>query len=173
MFTNRLRAVPLLLAWAIVLRMSLSIVNWPGDWGHGICGPWGCGPKMQTLVGCHVSWLILLIPITLITSKQLAPKSRSICGILTIVVALAGILGIAVYEYSTWRVTASEGLRGYFWHRVGFSVVNLVDLPLLELLILGLVMTLWLPPYLPKDVAGGNRPLTPESHASDRVTRVS
>ena len=49
--------------WSGLLFGSLSVANLPGDWGHGICGPWGCGPPMQALVACHFAWLVVLAPL--------------------------------------------------------------------------------------------------------------
>jgi hypothetical protein len=47
-------------AWAAMLFAALSITNLPGNWGHSVCGVWGCGPPTQVLVGCHLAWFAVL-----------------------------------------------------------------------------------------------------------------
>ncbi len=150
---KRLNAIGLLLAWFLTFRASLSIANWRGDWGHGICGPWGCGPPLQALVGCHTAWLVFLLPLALIATNSLAPKLRNLIGLVAVVFAVSGLLGVVGYEYSTSQRASVEWRQNYFWQRVGFSVITLVDLPLLELLLAGLIMTIRLPRFLTRDVA--------------------
>jgi hypothetical protein len=83
-----------MIAWASALLGSLSISRLPGDWGHGICGPWGCGPPLQSLVACHVSWLVVLGPATLLlaSSRWLSTLVLRRVGATLAIVGLIGLL---------------------------------------------------------------------------------
>jgi len=54
--------------------------------------------------------------------------------------AAVGLVSVAVYEWMTWWIAASDWQREFFWNRVGFSIVTQIDLPFLELLVAGVVM---------------------------------
>jgi len=137
------RSVGFVLIWGAALVGALSIADWPGNWGHGVCGLWGCGPPLQTLVACHLSWLVFLVPPALWGRVLLHARQRAIVGWLAIGGSAVGLLGVAVYEWMTWWIAASDWQREFFWNRVGFSIVTQIDLPFLELLVAGIVMV-WL-----------------------------
>ena len=169
MFMKWLRLSGLLLAWVFAFRASLSIVKWHGDWGHGICGPWGCGPPLQALVGCHAAWLVFLLPLALMATNSLTPKRRIFVGRLVVLFAVSGLIGVVAYEYSSLQRASAEWGRNYFWPRVGFAVITFVDLPLLELLLAGLIMTIRLPRFRTQDVADRGLFTVPQVRTSDVV----
>jgi hypothetical protein len=133
-----------LTGWTALLIGTLSLASLPGDWGHDVCGPWGCGPPSQALLACHLSWLVVFVPAAWLLRRF---ASRPVCrnvGILMIGIALAAMAGIAVHQRMTWLPTVSEWHQLFFWHRTGFVIVTLVELPLLALLPAGMVL-LWPP----------------------------
>ena len=122
-----------LTVWGLALTATLSIANWPGDWGHSVCGIWGCGPPLQALVACHASWLVVLVPLATWMLRMLSVhwvKRVSLIGLA--LVTMCG-LAIAGHEYLTWYVPASEFQRSYFLRRVGFVILTTVELPLFEI----------------------------------------
>ncbi|NOY40589.1 MAG: hypothetical protein GXP26_01960 [Planctomycetes bacterium] len=131
-----------LLAWMVVLLASLSITNLPGNWGHSVCGVWGCGPPTQVLVGCHLAWLVVLIPLSMISGRSCGKTmiSPQRVGKLLCVVGVSLVMAIVIYQWATWWPVASELQRNYFVQRCGFVIVTSVDIPMLQLLAIGLVM---------------------------------
>jgi hypothetical protein len=135
------RSVCDLLAWGTVFIGSLSIAKLRGDWGHGVCGPWGCGPPLQALLACHVSWLVAFVPIA-VWGRSSLRSQRRVWGELLILAALLGLIGVTLHEQLVWLPAATEGQRQFFWHRVGFAVATQIDWPFVELAVAGLLLLL-------------------------------
>lgn len=129
-------------AWAAVLAVVLSIANWRGDWGHSICGPWGCGPPLQALLACHLAWLVILLPpvAMLIYSARVPVNVLRRIGILLCVAAALFVAAVVIYERLAWWPSANEWQRDYFWHRCGFVLATMFDLPVAQVLLLGLYL---------------------------------
>jgi hypothetical protein len=126
-------------AWGVCLWWALLLQSLPattfGD--HGVCGPWGCGPPVPVLLACHVFWFVLLGPPAVLAAGQL--PGRWVRRLATVMVALAtaGLVAVGGWEAATWFREASEWQRQYAIHRYFFEVITLVDLPILEVLIIG------------------------------------
>ena len=129
-----------LFVWGLVLTGTLSISQWPGDWGHSVCGAWGCGPPLQALVACHSAWLVLLLPMVIISQKWIPAKSTQIAAVIVLSLTLVGLLGVAVHEYLTWYERASAWQRPFYWRRVGFVILTTVEVPLMQALVLSLLV---------------------------------
>lgn len=128
-------------AWSGLLIGSLSIVNLPGDWGHGICGPWGCGPPTQALIACHLAWLVgLALPAVFILRASRGMRLR--VGLFLTFLSLAVLMSVVVYQRLSWWPVASEWQRPYFWQRCAFSIATAVDMPIAQTLVVGLVIVL-------------------------------
>ncbi len=128
-----LRCCIRLIIWGLTLTGTLSIANLPGDWGHSVCGAWGCGPPLQALVACHLSWLVVIIPIAMALRRFCSASLLRRMAAGALVLAVTGILGIILHEYLTWFAQASEWQRPFFWHRVGFVILTTVELPIIEI----------------------------------------
>lgn len=126
-----------LVAWAATLVTTLSIANAPGHWGHGICGPWGCGPPLQALVACHAAWIVVLLPPTLLMRRKLSPGVRWKTGWIVLGFGMAGLIALGLSESLSWLSHADEWQRRYLPQRIGFVLLTLVDLPLLQLVAIG------------------------------------
>ncbi len=137
MSANFLKKLFLFFGWGVVLTGTLSIAKWPGDWGHSICGPWGCGPTLQALTACHLSWLAIALPLSFLGVRHLRQRVHVLLGRTILVVSAAGLLAFTCYEWRTWWSGASDWQRPYFWNRVGFSIITCVELPLLQLSVMG------------------------------------
>ena len=134
------RSVWCLVTWSIALGATLSIASWPGDWGHGVCGPWGCGPPLQALVACHAAWLVVLFPPTLWIRMR---GSFALCrriGWLVLAAGVLGILGLSLRESLTWLSHSDELHRSYWPQRIGFVLITLVDVPLVQLALAGVAL---------------------------------
>ena len=141
--TRTLRIGVALVAWAAMLGAALSIAHVPGDWGHSICGPWGCGPPLQALVACHSAWLVLLLPPAAIlarSNRAPSPVVRQV-GILLCVLAVAIIASVVIYQRLTWWPSVSEWQRGFIWQRCGFVLATAIDAPVAQVLHIGVYLT--------------------------------
>lgn len=128
--------------WALLMWGALSLAKLPGDWGHGVCGPWGCGPPAQALVAYHIAWCILLLPLAIIARSSLNFKQRRYLAAGLAAIALAGILVIVGYERVVWWVAASDWQRTFFWNRIGFAILTQIDAPLVQLIVAAAVLVL-------------------------------
>lgn len=131
-----------LAAWAASLAAALSIAQWPGDWGHGICGPWGCGPPLQALVACHLAWFVIVVPPSVAAhrSARVTPRTLRNIGVALCIVAALYIGAVVIDERMTWWPMASEWQQDYFWHRCGFVLVTTTDLPVVQVLVGGVYL---------------------------------
>lgn len=132
-----------LIVWGLVLTGTLSMANLPGDWGHSVCGAWGCGPPLQALVACHVAWLVLLFPPVIIARRFVATKTLRRAAASVLLIAVAGLLAVAANQYLTWLDHVSQWQRQFYWQRVGFVILTTVELPILELAGLATLILLW------------------------------
>lgn len=125
--------------WGGCLAGALAIANLPWDLGHAICGPWGCGPPMQALVACHLAWFVVLVPpaVLLVRWSKASNTMRRRVGLLLVALAGAVLLAMMVYERLTWWPRASEWQRAHFWQRCGFVIATTVDVPVIQVLLIG------------------------------------
>lgn len=128
-----------LVGWAAALALVLSIANWPGDWGHALCGPWGCGPPLQALLACHLAWLVTLAPpaVLLVRSPRVPTNIRRRIGTALCLAGAVILVGLVARERATWWPTAGEWQRNFFWQRCGFVLATTVDVPIVQLLLIG------------------------------------
>ena len=129
---SSLKMIAGIVGWGIVFLATLSIGQVQANWGHGICGPWGCGPPLQALVACHLSWFVVLVPLATIIQNKIPDTVAQLLGSMLIAFGLLGIVGMIAYELFTWWPSATEIQRRYLWQRLGFSIVTQIDLPVIE-----------------------------------------
>ncbi|GIW95485.1 MAG: hypothetical protein KatS3mg110_3526 [Pirellulaceae bacterium] len=132
-----------LLLWGAALYGALSIAKIPGDFGHALCGPWGCAPPAQALAACHLAWLIVLVPLSLLVRRCLPGNSQwLLAGALLLAGAVA--LSLLVYrELTVWWQEVDPYTARYLPHRLLFAVLVNVDVPIVPLLISALLCAVW------------------------------
>jgi hypothetical protein len=130
-----------LVLWGAGLAAALSLTQWSGDWSHGVCGPWGCGPPTQALVSCHLAWLIFLTPPAVLLAPRNFRRRRRLALFLILAAAMA-LFSIVGHQWATWWPDAAQWQRAYFWQRCGFCIATAVDLPILQTMAIGVL--LWL-----------------------------
>lgn len=128
--------------WAIALFGAVSIAKVPGDWGHSVCGPWGCGPPTQALVGCHLAWVILLAPlaISLGPMRSITSVDRLRIGEALICVGFLLLASVVVYQFVTWWPDVSDWQRKFIWQRLGFVIATNVELPMVQMILVGAIL---------------------------------
>ena len=126
--------------WAAALFAAISITNLSGNWGHSVCGIWGCGPPTQVLIGCHLAWLVVLVPLSTIISRsnlKVIGSPQHFAKLLFITGATF-VVAVVLYQGATWWPMVGDRQRNYFLQRCGFVIVTSVDIPMLQLLTIGL-----------------------------------
>lgn len=131
-----------ILLWGTVLLGALSITSWSGDWGHSLCGPWGCAPKLQALVACHTAWIVLLVPLAILARINLPTKMSRWIGAAAAIAGVFGCIAIVLYQTYSWFPQAGDWQRPFLPQRCLFVIVTSIDIPIAQLLAIGSV--LWL-----------------------------
>jgi len=142
MVTRSTRWLIGLLAWTGSIYGMLSLRHLDLAHGHTVCGPWGCGGSTEDLLAVHAAWgVVLALPTGfLIFRKEKIGWWSFRFGAIALFSAATGLVAIALHTLVVWLPAAPEYLHGYYWHRFGFVVVNMVDLPLLQLAVAGIVV---------------------------------
>src|SRR5690606_36928829 len=138
-FMLNLRSIAGWASWGLALWGVLKLRDVPLLAHHGVCGPWGCGPPVQTLIACHLGWLVELSPVAVLVPMHLSTVSRRVAGWTLIAVGLVRLAALSVYEALTWLPHAPPFMRSYYGHRCLFSVATMTDAPIVQLIILGVV----------------------------------
>jgi len=128
----------LLLLWGCCLYGVLRVTEIPGNWGHWICGPWGCGPRLQALVACHGFWLVLLVPAAIVLNASLPARHVQLIGILLAGLGAVAVVLVVVIQGLTWLPEAQRPL--YFGQRVLFMIATTIEIPMLQFFFTGLLL---------------------------------
>ncbi|HUY92176.1 MAG TPA: hypothetical protein VMV10_25765 [Pirellulales bacterium] len=126
--------------WAAALYGALAISQFHGDWGHGVCGPWGCGPPAQALVSCHLFWVVLLVlPLCLVSAHSTTASLRRI-GLGLLLGGVFGLFAVAVWQAVVWLPAVQGWSRSYFLQRYLFTLATLVEAPIAQISLAGAVL---------------------------------
>ena len=131
-----LLAVP----WAAALFGTLQIHRLDLHLGHSICGPWGCGPPMEALIGYHSFWLVLIVPLAVVAGTCLPRSWRWWTGAGVLAVGLIGVFGYVSWD--AFKYYANSQSTEYLLQRCFFSLVTNVDLPSIQVALAGLALFL-------------------------------
>jgi len=132
----RLAIIPI---WIAALWGSLQIHQLDLNLGHDICGPWGCGPPLEALLGIHGFWLALILPAACLLGLYLSRETNRSIGkaiLIVGVIALIAFVGGDVIRYYLKTKTAEHLVQRAF-----FTLVMCVDFPLIPTLLAGSLLT--------------------------------
>lgn len=129
--TRTLLLLSLVPPWMGLLFATLQIHNMDLSLGsHSVCGPWGCGPRTEALIGYHGFWAAMIIPPAVVLGALLPrPTTRILGGVLFV----ASVIGTVAYV--TWdgiQYASSSGSTQYVFQRAFFALVTAVDCPMLQ-----------------------------------------
>ena len=124
-----------LASW-LVLR--LRDATFAGE--HSICGPWGCGPTIPALLAAHGFWLITLVPLAYWARSTLSASRAIVLGRTLSGLSAVGIASVATWELAHWPTTDRAGLRAYTVQHGLFALATLVEVPLIQGVIAGLIL---------------------------------
>jgi hypothetical protein len=126
-------------AWGLAAYGALSLSRIEGEFGHSLCGPWGCYPPLQALVAMHLLWVIGLLPFVGWGLMKARPHHLCLAGTLLFSAALLGIVVVAGRNVLAWLQTMPPDLQTYWPWRALYAVVTLSDVPLLQGLLAGAI----------------------------------
>lgn len=132
------------LAWIGGIYASVSLRYLDFSDGHTVCGPWGCGGSIEDLAAVHAAWCVAIMPLVafIIRRKKQIDRWSSRFGNIALFSAILVFLAVNLHTLLVWIPATPEHLRGYFWQRIGFVIVNMVDVPLIQLAIAGIAIRL-------------------------------
>lgn len=136
------RTIYLLPLWGLALWGALALRDLPGDWGHALCGPWGCGPPLQALLSIHAAWAVLLWAPAFVLPRIYASRSAGMRRIGAILAAagVGGLVAIAIRESLFAGSSASESAANYLLQRILFVIATSIDAPVVQATIAGFVL---------------------------------
>ena len=123
--------------WAAALYGALAVSQLRGDWGHGVCGPWGCGPPAQALVSCHLFWVVLLVLPACLVSTHSPPASLRRIGQGLLSGGVFGLFAVAAWQAVVWLPAVQGWSRSYFFERYLFTLTTLVEAPIVQTALAG------------------------------------
>lgn len=137
LFTLLWKSIVAVTVWGAALFFCLQIRHWNSSVDHVVCGPWGCGPPLFVLVACHCFWIVLLVPPTVILAYRLPVASLRTTGRIVTLLGLTALLGIGGWDISQWWPMVSDWQHKFLLQRLAFATATFVDLPTVELLLIG------------------------------------
>jgi hypothetical protein len=136
------RAWKLVLAgtgWGLAAYGALSLAGLEGDFGHSLCGPWGCLPPVQALAAMHLFWAVVLVPPVAWALTRGRPRHLRLAGMLLFFGALTGIVVVAARDLLAWLPDAPPEFQAYWARRALYTVVLFSDVPLIQGLLAGAI----------------------------------
>lgn len=116
-------------------------ISWSYD--HAVCGKWGCGPTTQALLSYHGFWLVLLMPPTVLFCRSTPPRQLRRIGRWVTLVGFLGALGIMIWARQDWINTTNPFDHKYAVHHAVFVLANLIDVPVVQVTLAGIVCSLF------------------------------
>jgi len=122
--------------WLTAALAAVLVATIPYDPGESLCGPWGCFPPVLALVSMHLLWFVALGAGTWAVARWLPGLLRP----LGFVLLLTGVVATGVYvtnDLVQWLSRMSDDLRPFWPKRVGYRLLTLSDVPLVQSTLVG------------------------------------
>jgi hypothetical protein len=128
------------LLWTGLAYGVLRIGTLPGEFGHGLCGPWGCLPPIQALGSLHALWLLVLIPAAwALFALHVSPKRIAWLGLSLFLLGLGGLSLLGGWEAWRWLRDTHAEFHRYTLHRVLYVLACRYEFPVIQCIAVGLV----------------------------------
>jgi len=124
-----LRFIWPLAAWAAALYGVLQIRHLTGAWDHVVCGPWGCGPPLSSLVAYHGFWFVLLGGGALLAAKTWSRRALRNVGFGLILGSVVALLALVGWDLVSWLPLVADTPDKHLLQRALFVVLTSVDVP--------------------------------------------
>lgn len=140
-----------LLAWLVSLYASLELHRFQGYVGHSICGPWGCAATPEALLGYHLFWTVLLVPVAWAIAKYVVIRPAYVLPAALIGSGICALIGMLYLAGSSW--IAEGGDSAYLMQRMLFTLATNVDLPAVQIIVAGFAAWLATPKVVPMEAS--------------------
>ena len=132
-FLQQHRGKIVLTAWGLliagILRAEPAAGALSGS-GHSICGPWGCGPPLSSLIVWHTFIAAVVVPASVWAAFRY-PAFAAAAYRPVVAVVFGACLLFVVVNTALWWQTASEFGRQFLFQRMLFAVVAFTDAPVI------------------------------------------
>jgi hypothetical protein len=125
--------------WCGTLYCVLSTSQLRASWEHAMCGPWGCGPPTQAVAAMHAFWFVLILPVAVVLYCRLTPPALRRIGVALTGAGVVTLIAIMGWQAHAWWSPTDDWLRPHFVERALFSVATLVDVPVVQTMLAGMV----------------------------------
>jgi uncharacterized protein YjeT (DUF2065 family) len=96
-------------------------------------------PPLQALAAMHGFWFVLLLPPAVWTARRLPPALLRLIGGALAAIGTLALVGLALREAVTWLPSMPDERTRYLPHRIVYVVATLTDVPLMQLVTVGIV----------------------------------
>ncbi len=139
-----------LFAWMGGIYGVLQIGNLHTRWDHVACGPWGCGPTVPAMTAYHLFWLMLLLPPAAMVARVLPEGLRDKAGWVLMALGAGIALAVVAWQAVYWLPIGGENAASYFVQRCLFSMATLIDVPMAQIFLAGMLFWAWPSPKCAK-----------------------
>jgi hypothetical protein len=109
-------------AWGLAAYGALSLTDLPGDYGHSLCGLWGCLPPVQALAAMHLFWVVVLVPPVGWALAKGRPHHLRLAGMLLFFGALTGMVVVTGRDLLAWLPAMPPEAQAYWPRRVLYTL---------------------------------------------------
>ena len=124
------------LGWFAAAVGSLLVAAIPYDAGESLCGVWGCFPPLPVLVAMHLFWCTVFGAI-LSAISHFRPGLLRPLGIVLLLATSTVATVLLWNDLSTWFGSAPVEYHSLWPRRVGYTLLTLTDVPLVQSLVAG------------------------------------
>jgi hypothetical protein len=121
-----------LTGWGLAAYGALCVARIPGDFGHSLCGPWGCLPPLQALAAMHLLWVVVLLPVVAWALARWPGRPLAFAGKVLFGLSLVTIVVAAGWDLLVWLPSTPAGFHPYWARRCLFTLLMLSDIPLFQ-----------------------------------------
>lgn len=125
--------------WFALMQLALMLGGLQTPWSSALCGPWGCGATLESLVAYHLFWVAVFSWPVWLLRQHANPSVHAQMRKLALGLLFGMVLASMAYTLLVWLPGARSERQAYVLQRVGYDLVRNVDVPLAGLLLVSVV----------------------------------
>ncbi len=122
--------------WLGAALAAVFVATVPYDPGEKLCGVWGCFPPLAAVASMHLIWCVIL-GATVWAVHRWAPALLRPLGFVLVLAALGAAAALVGTDLTDWLSKVSADARRFWPRRLGYRVVTLTDVPVVQALVVG------------------------------------